>query len=136
MKKKGQGITFVCLPIISAAISSIVGEKLNILWLLLITIGLIFAAVTVLPFCRKRENLWLFVLSMLCLGPINFFVVREYPVWEYFLYSGKSGGIGYYILLIEMSLVATCAESVLVGVVGRVLWRRQYKIYIPGFNEE
>lgn len=136
MKKKGQEILFLCLPIISAIISSIIWEKLNILWLLLITIVLIFVAVAVLPFCRKRENLWLFVLSTLSLGPINFFVLREYPMWEYFLYSGDGKGIIYYMWLIELALVATCAESVVIGVVGSILWRRQYRIYIPECDEE
>ena len=131
MKEKIQGIFFAILPIISMLVSQSFAMKLNIVWLLPIMMVLIFLSVAVLPFCRKRESLWLFVLGSLCLGPVNFFLFKEYSIWEEFLYIGKRNGVAFYMALIEITLAAVCVETIILTVIGRVFWKKQYAIYIP-----
>lgn len=103
-------------------------------WLVLATVILIFILVSVLPFCRKRENLWLFIFCAVCSIPINYFLLTEFPQWKYLIYSGK---ISYYMTLIEMILILTGVEEVVVVIIGCRIWKRQYALYIPvGKDEE
>lgn len=132
MKKKDRENFLVYIPIVSALVSAF----LKSIWLIPVTAVLIFGIVAILPFCHKRESLWLFVLCTLSLTPMNFFILHEYPVWEYFLYCGSDKGVIYYLALFEVTLIATSLENVVVGVFGRGLWRRQYRLYIPEDEDE
>ncbi|MGN1140158.1 MAG: hypothetical protein ACI4TF_03055 [Oliverpabstia sp.] len=132
MKKNNKGRGFIFTPFLMALGSA----YFKSIWLVPATIILMFILVAVLPFCHKRENLWLFVLCAVCAIPINIFLLTEYPQWRYLLYSDSERGITYYMALIEMLLIATGVEEVLVSLVGRKIWKRQYTLYIPENKDE
>lgn len=99
-------------------------------WLVVVTVITIFVMVAVLPFCRKRENLWLFVLVAVCAIPINIFLLTEYPIWTYLVYSDSGKGVLYHLAFLGSMLVAVGVEEVVISVVGRKLWRRQVNFNI------
>lgn len=105
------------------------------IWLVFATVILMFIMVAMLPFTHKRENLWLFILCAICSIPINLFLLNEYPVWKEYLFSGKSGLLNT-LSLIEMTLICTGVEEVIVALVGRKIWKRQYALMLPELEED
>ena len=103
-------------------------------WLVMTTVILMFVVVGVLPVTRKRENLWLFVLCALCGIPINLFLIREYPVWE-IMTAGSENRVFRLLAMMEVFLIYTSIEEVIVALVGRRIWKRQYALALPEFEE-
>lgn len=131
MKKNNKGGFFLLTPFFVALSAA----HFKLLWLVPATVILIFIMVAVLPFCHKRENLWLFVLWAVCSVPVNLFLLTEFPQWRYVVYSGSGKGILYYAALAETALICTGVEEVIIALVGRRLWKRQYVLYIPEEEE-
>lgn len=132
MKKNSKGSIAVFTPFLLALCSA----YFKSMWLVTATIVSIFILVAVLPFCKGRENLWLFILCAICSIPINIFLLIEFPQWRYILYSGAEKSITYYISLMEIALIGTGVEEVIIALIGRRFWKRQYTLYIPEVDWE
>lgn len=110
---------------------SLVAAHIQSLWLAAATVILIFIFVAVMPYCRKRENLWVFLLVAAASIPINLFILGKYDLWIYLTASGEKHGIVYYMSLIEYTLLLSSIEEVIAGLIARLIWKRQYKLVIP-----
>lgn len=121
---------FIVVPLITT-LATIFFKSM---WFALVTIILIFVLVGIFPFCRRRENLWLFILCAICLPPINVFVLREYQWWRELL-GVDARGFLYYLYLTEITLICVGVEQVIVGVIGRRIWKRQYALDLPEIDD-
>lgn len=123
------------LAVLPIAIS-IISAHYKLLWLIPVVIISMFVFVGTMPFCRKRENLWMFVLTAFCSMPVNWFFLTNFEIWKNVLYSGEGNSILTLIVIIEYAMVLTGVEEIILGLVTRFLWRKQYKLYIPVDEEE
>lgn len=100
------------------------------IWLMAATVITMFIMVAVLPFTHKRENLWLFVLCAICSIPINIVLVKEFLQWREYIFISNSS-LRNILLMVEMTLVCTSIEEILVALVGRMIWKKQYDLMLP-----
>lgn len=131
MKKRNQLSGLMILPIVI----SIMSAYYKSLWLISVSVVSMFALVGIIPVCRKHENLWMFVLTAFCSIPINWFLLTYFDVWKDYLYSG-SGNITAKIVIVEYMIVLMGVEENVIGLITRIIWKRQYKLYIPVEGEE
>ena len=131
MKYKKFGI-LLALP----AILGMIATYFRILVLIPIIIVLMFVLVAVVPFTRKHESLWLFLICAVSSIPLNLFFLREYTGWKYFLCVNPNVKLFSVLATIEAMLILTSVEEVIVGFIGRLIWRRQYKLSISEISEE
>lgn len=93
--------------------------------LIIVTIASVFLSVSVVPVCRKRESLWMFVFIAIVGFPINVYVI------SYWLMAFK---IYLDILIIEILLAGLCyclllsIEEIVIGLLTRLIWQKQYII--------
>lgn len=123
------------LAVLPIAIS-IISAHYKLLWLIPVVIISMFVFVGTMPFCRKRENLWMFVLTAFCSIPVNWFLLTNFEIWKNVLYSGGENRILTKIVIVEYMMVLTGVEEIILGLLTRMLWRKQYKLYIPVDEEE
>lgn len=85
--------------------------------------GLVFVLAALLPFCRHRESLWVFVLSVPLLLPLNiricqdtlyFLQIESCEVWFRILF-----GIQEMAALLGAELIPLC-------LLAEILWKKQY----------
>ena len=122
---------FIWIPFLFAVTSA----HFKSIWLVFATAILIFIMVAILPFAHKRENLWLFIFCAVCSIPINVFLLNEYPQWRYLMFNGESGVLNIFSM-IEMTLIYTSVEEVVIALVGRKIWKKQYVLALPETEEE
>lgn len=130
MKKKSRISGLVILPMLL----SIMSAYYEVLWLIPVVVILMFVLVGTIPFCRKNENLWMFVLIGFCSIPVNWFLLTKFNMWMY-LYS-DSGKIITTLVIIQYIIALTGLEEVVLGLFTRILWKKQYRLYIPVHVEE
>ena len=128
MRKRNRLSGLTVLPIVI----SIASAHYKMLWLIPVAVISMFVLVGTLPFCRKRENLWMFVLTAFCSIPVNWFILTNFEIWKNVLYSGGENRILTKIVIVEY----TGVEEIILGLLTRMLWRKQYKLYIPVDEEE
>lgn len=131
MKKKSRLFGLALLPMLI----SILSAYYEALWLIPVVVILMFALVGTMPFCRKNENLWMFVLTGFCSIPVNWFLLTKFNVWMDYIYSDV-GNIITIIVIIEHMIVLTGLEEIVLGLFTRIVWKKQYKLYIPVESEE
>ena len=131
MRRKIQLLGLIILPMST----SILSAYYKALWLIPVVVILIFILIGTMPICRKNENLWMFVLTGFCSIPVNVFLLTKFNVWMDYLYNG-SGKIHKIALIIGYTIVLTGMEEIILGVLTRVLWKKQCKLYIPVDNDE
>ena len=74
--------------------------------------------------CRKRESLWIFVLSAVILIPFNLHIIGSViSFFEEYRYIRWFVKLALYPLLY---MVVFCIEEILCGIIGRLIWKRQY----------
>lgn len=95
---------------------------------LIISVVLLFMIVKVLPMCRGYESLWLFVLTVIGSIPINARLVVETLDMGLF-YSGIPV-IGAVMTAVEVYLCALAVEEIVIGMLGRILWKKQRNLVI------
>lgn len=132
MRKRNRLSGLTVLPIVI----SIASAHYKMLWLIPVAVLSMFVLVGTLPFCRKRENLWMFVLTAICSIPVNWFLLTNFEIWKNVLYSGGESRILTKIVIVEYMMVLTGVEEIILGLLTRMLWRKQYKLYIPVDEEE
>lgn len=108
-------------------ISQMAARTMSLLWILF-TVLILFFVVSVLKICRRRENLWLFIYTAICGIPINLAIVKERMVL--FFFDSGIPIVGTIIATVEVFLLLFAIEEIVVGVIGRIIWRRQYRITI------
>ena len=102
----------LCLSIVTSIRNSVIGYIIIPLLLLLF--------VTIMPVCRKRENLWMFFLVAVCSVPINLSLISRYVFIEGKLMRLILHPIAFFLFL--------CVEEVIMGYITRTIWKRQYKL--------
>lgn len=132
MRKRNRLSGLTVLPIVI----SIASAHYKMLWLIPVAVLSMFVLMGTLPFCRKRENLWMFVLTAFCSIPVNWFLLTNFEIWKNVLYSGGESRILTKIVIVEYMMVLTGVEEIILGLLTRMLWRKQYKLYIPVDEEE
>lgn len=132
MRKRNRLSGLTVLPIVI----SIASAHYKMLWLIPVAVLSMFVLVGTLPFCRKRENLWMFVLTAFCSIPVNWFLLTNFEIWKNVLYSGGESRILTKIVIVEYMMVLTGVEEIILGLLTRMLWRKQYKLYIPVDEKE
>lgn len=132
MRKRNRLSGLTVLPIVI----SIASAHYKMLWLIPMAVLSMFVLVGTLPFCRKHENLWMFVLTAFCSIPVNWFLLTNFEIWKNVLYSGGESCILTKIVIVEYMMVLTGVEEIILGLLTRMLWRKQYKLYIPVDEEE
>ena len=131
MRRKIQLFGLIILPMLT----SILSVYYHALWLIPVVVILIFMLIGTMPICRKNENLWMFVLTGFCSIPINVFLLTKFNVWMDYLYNG-SGKVHMIVLIIGYTIVLTGMEELVLGLLTRVLWKKQCKLYIPVDDDE
>lgn len=113
----------------------LVAIHFRILILIPATVLLIFLLVAMLPFAHKHENLWLFLIGTVSLIPVNLFLLKEYTVWQYYLCIAEKGFL-FIVAKVEALMILTSVEAIFLGLFGRLVWRRQYKLRIPELMDD
>ena len=131
MRRKIQLFGLIILPMLT----SILSVYYNALWLIPVVVILIFMLIGTMPICRKNENLWMFVLTGFCSIPINVFLLTKFNVLMDYLYNG-SGKVHMIVLIIGYTIVLAGMEELVLGLLTRVLWKKQCKLYIPVDDDE
>ena len=80
----------------------------------------LFFFVKVIPFCRRRENLWMFFLVAICSIPPNVCLISSHiqiyrKIWCLLFRSTA------YLFLLSV-------EEIIMAFITRRLWKRQYKL--------
>lgn len=117
-----QGVTGI-VPIF-LSISYILYEAW---WLLALCVLSLFVLLAVVPLFKKRESLCMFLLVAAAGLPLNIKLAYLFIIeWDM--------GLGYFFCDLCYGLLICCVlfsvEEVVLGVVTRLIWRRQYKIKI------
>lgn len=114
---------------------SITAVHYRIRILLPVTVLLIFLLVSILPFAHRHENLWLFLIGTISLMPMNLLLLKEFPVWQEYLCITESGPL-FIVSELEVLMMLISVEAIALGLIGRLIWRRQYKLRIPELEDE
>lgn len=110
---------------------SVIAVYIQSVWLTVAAIVLVFILVSILPICHGYENMWVFIMIAYIAIPINLFILIEYGSWINFVFVGSNGGFTYFMSLIQYILILSSIEQILAGLIARIIWKRQYKLYIP-----
>lgn len=119
-------LLFVLIPLAVASL----GAGLKSVALMALTIPVLFLLVKFLPFCRHRENLWMFTFTAISVIPINCYVIRKMDLLVYF--NGSMVKCFLWSVLVFFILLAV--EEIVLGLITRLIWRRQYKL--PVFDDD
>lgn len=117
-------ILLILIPFIVAMLDAIYMKSL---WMTLSTVFIIFLLVSVVPFCARRENLYVFILTAFVSIPANYFLLTEYAFWMNIF--GANRGLLYVLCMIEQILVLSSIEEIIMGFLARILWKKQYRIF-------
>ena len=110
--------------------------QLPLLILIPVTVILIFLLVGILPFTHRQENLWLFLICAVSFIPIHLLGLNIYTGWKEFLCADPDIRILSIASTVEALLILTSVEEVVISFLGRLIWRRQYKLRIPQVVDE
>ena len=91
---------------------------------MLLSVPVLFLMVGLLPFCHRRENLWMFVYAAITFIPINVFILFQIELDRIFhenLFSVLLWGVLLFLLMSSL-------EEIVLGVITRFVWKRQYKL--------
>ncbi len=122
----------ITLPVVVAVLA----VHFRILVLIPLTGVLMFVLVAVLPFAHKHENLWLFLMCATSSIPINLFLLTECNEWKYYLCINADKKFLSFFVMVEGLLILTGVEEVVIGFIGRMIWRRQCRLNIPKLRDD
>ena len=122
-------ILYMLIPIML----SLLAAREKSLWLALATFFLDFIFISIVPYCKKRENVWMFILVAFTSVPINIFIAKDFlALFSIF----RVKGIYYYLTLTELVLVLSSIEELVAGFFVRFLYRKQDDIFEDEDEEE
>lgn len=91
----------------------------------------LFVLVALLPFCHRRENLWMFIFVAIFGLPINIYLSKECTP----LLFGDDSGIELFCYSALVFFVLFSIEEIAFATITRIIWRRQYKLFPKDFDE-
>lgn len=103
-------------------------SNITFIWLLFSLCSLLFIVKSV-PFCKGHENMWLFILTMIGTIPIN--IKMTNLILKLDVLNSGIPFVGPIIATIETYLLVLAVEEIFIGIIGRVLFKKQY-----AFEEE
>ena len=103
-------------------ISGIAARTMSLFWLVVLIVSLLFI-VAVIPWCRQHENMWLFVLTAIGSVPINITLTR--CVIDMGILETGFPVLGVLVTSLEIYLLLLGIEEIIIGVLGRMIWKRQ-----------
>ena len=108
---------------IALSLATVIGRS-YLLFALLILVH--FLVIKKIPAFKGRENVWTFIIVAMSYIPLNIYLLYLMHGWgllfNSFLILGIFRCVLYYTILLSM-------EEVVMGVITRFLWRKQYKIF-------
>lgn len=94
-------------------------------WILaILAAGSIFAVVALVPLCRRRESLWVFLITAVATIPLNIWIVHRVMDAGYFSGSFAVTEILWYCLVY---FIGFSLEELLFGILARLIWKRQLR---------
>lgn len=127
IKEKGSLVCASIFPTLFLIVSYV---ERSPQWIIGTVISL-FVIIAVFPMFRKMENLWMFLFVAVFGFPINIFLAKLItPI--IFVNDSKI------ILVIYSALVffvLFSVEEIVFGLITKILWRRQYKLFPREFDE-
>jgi len=118
LKKK---MWLACIPIALSWVA-VLGKSVLIFALFVLAHFIIMGIV---PGFRKRENVWMFILVAVTSIPINIFILLQLNQIDMLFNSlfilGVLRCVLYYSVLFSI-------EEIIMGIITRLLWKKQYKI--------
>lgn len=124
-KKQWAQLVFVLIPL---TLSLVFYYFDNILILTAAVLSL-FLLVSILPVCKKRENLWMFIFSGISLFPANIrsaLLLFDRLKDEIYMDSDFLKVTAVLFLL----HIFFCIEQLALGILTRLVWRKQYKVEV------
>lgn len=124
MKHKFNSVKFLLSITIPTILSAIATYYTSVI-LLIITILGIFLMLK-LPDFRHRENLWMFVIATFTTIPINIVLVNMITRSDLFDYNNAATNVfcGFVIYAVLFAI-----EQITLGIITRIFYRRQYKLF-------
>lgn len=113
-------LMFVIIPLALTVAGAVKGSFV----IMALSIPVLFLLVALLPFCKKRENLWMFIYGIITLIPVNIFIINHAELYVYLGENIFSEIITYASVFLLMQSV----EQVALGLITRFIWKRQYKL--------
>ena len=104
--------------------------KHSTIWIIGTALSL-FVLVALLPFCHRRENLWMFIFVAIFGLPINIYLSKECTP----LLFGDDSGIELFCYSALVFFVLFSIEEIAFATITRIIWRRQYKLFPKDFDE-
>lgn len=121
MLRLNKGLWLTCIPIVLSWITVV--EKSVFIFIIFILAH--FIIMRVIPGFKRRENVWMFILVAVTSIPINIFILMQLSRVEMLFNSlfvlGVLRCVLYYCVLFSI-------EEIVMGILTRLLWKRQYKI--------
>ncbi len=118
-KREYCAIFFLIPPLFSTA--CVLTERL---WLIIPCIVSLFLIVALVPLCRKRESLWMFVGLVPASAPINLVLALYYSTEV----MDSSSRFAQFLWLILALSVLLSVEEIAFGAVTRLIWKKQYRL--------
>ena len=84
----------------------------------------IFAFVGCCGACRRRESLWIFIITAFVTIPVNIGIIKAIMAFVE-LHRG-AGRLTKLAVCLFMYMVLFSAEEIVFGVIGRMIWKKQY----------
>jgi len=116
-----KGLWSLMIP----AVLSCVGVLSKSVWLIVMAFFMHFVVLKLAPVCRGRENVWMFIMVIISSVPINVYLLVFMGVnnmlFDSIFVLGLFRCVLYYAMLFSV-------EELILGLVTRVLWKKQHKI--------
>ena len=91
----------------------------------------LFVLVALLPFCNRRQNLWMFIFVAVFGLPINIYLSKTYTP----LVFGDDSKIALLFYSALVFFVLFSVEEIVFAAITRIIWRKQYKLFPKDFDE-
>lgn len=127
MKKAKNLILYIGI-IALVVIAKIAAYKLSGFWIGMNIVS-VFVVTAIVPHCRQHENMWLLIFTTIASIPINVLVTKEF----YFAFDSGVPIIGTICSVIQVYLILWTIEQLVIGLVGRFIWRKQKNISLEDF---
>lgn len=126
IRDNSKYLAIMTMPFVLAFVLIVLGNSYVLSGILVLIV--MFLVVGKVPICRHRENLWIFLILFGCSIPYNLFWSYRFGTFLMLLY--ESYNWTEYVLSAFCYGVLLSLEEILVGILARFIWRKQYPLYI------
>ena len=106
-------------------ISEVAAKTMSLFWSVVLILSVLFI-VGVVPGCRQHENMWLFVLTAIGSMPINISLTQY--IIDFGIFETGFPVLGIVVTSVEIYLLLLGVEEIVIGVLGRMIWKKQKAI--------